>query len=111
MTSLSTKNTFTGAVLTAALFSMLSGCAAPGHVPVPRVASTQPAVPSENAERLERLIAARTAADAAGDYILGPGDVVSVKALDLDDLNQRVRVDGNGDIILPLLNTVPVAGH
>ena len=111
MTLFANKTIVPGAALAAALFCVLSGCAAPGHVPVAPTASLQPAVPSENTDRLDRLIAARNAADSAGDYILGPGDVVTVKAFDLDEVNQRVRVDGNGDITLPLLNTVPVAGH
>jgi polysaccharide export outer membrane protein len=37
--------------------------------------------------------------------------VIAVKAFDLEDVNQRVRVDGNGNIVLPLLDTVPVAGR
>lgn len=99
--------------LATALLCVLSGCAAgPTHIAVP--AGTLPAAmlaPAESAARLERLAAERAKAEATGDYLLGTGDVISVKAYDLDDVNQRVRIDGNGDITLPLLEIVPVAGR
>jgi len=101
------------AALAAALLCVLSGCAAgPAHVALPPgTQATAPALPPENAERLERLAAGRAGADLGGDYVLGNGDVITVKAFDLEDVNQRVRVDGNGNVTLPLLDSVPVAGH
>jgi polysaccharide export outer membrane protein len=65
----------------------------------------------ESVARLADLARARHGEAGERDYVVGPGDVLSVRAFDLNDLNQRVRVDGNGTISLPLLNTVPVAGH
>src|SRR6185369_12004905 len=53
----------------------------------------------------------RRAQQAQGDYVLGEGDLISVKAYDLDDLNQRVRVENDGSVTLPLLNRVSVAGR
>ena len=69
-----------------------------------------PDTPSENLERLTRLSAERRAESRPDDYVLGEGDLLSVHAVGLDELNQRVRVDGNGTVALPLLQTVPVAG-
>ncbi len=99
--------------LTAALLCALTGCAAgPAHLTVsPSTTRPAPAVPAENAERLAQLEALRAQGDATGDYVLGTGDVIAVKAFDLEDVNQRVRIDGNGDITLPLLDTVSVAGQ
>jgi polysaccharide export outer membrane protein len=81
------------------------------HAAAPTVAA--PADSEASARNLERLAALhRERQGDAGDadYRVGPGDVLSVKAYELDELNQRVRVDGDGNIVLPLLNTVPVAG-
>src|SRR5206468_8204409 len=97
------------ATLAATLLCALTGCASHVALP-PGSAGNTPTVPAGNAERLRRLAESRASQAAAGDYVLGPSDVVSVKAFDLEDVNQKVRVDGNGDITLPLLNSVPVAG-
>lgn len=70
-----------------------------------------PATPAETLERLARLHAERRATATSGDYVLGPGDVFSVRAFSLDQLNQRVRVQGDGTVTLPLLNTVPVTAR
>jgi len=76
-----------------------------GQAPKPQVSR------SENLERLIRVYNQRTAAAGDGDYVLGPGDVLEIRAFDLEEMNQqRVRVDGDGTITLPLLNAVPVAG-
>src|SRR5881628_1590540 len=69
-----------------------------GQAPKPQVSR------SENLERLIRVYNQRTAAAGDGDYVLGPGDVLEIRAFDLEEMNQqRVRVDGDGTITLPLL--------
>jgi polysaccharide export outer membrane protein len=67
--------------------------------------------PAESVERITRLKTERQNLGADRAYVLGEGDVVSVHAFDFEQLNQRARVDGSGNIALPLLGTVPVAGH
>jgi len=62
-------------------------------------------------ERLARLRAERGTGRTDGDYILGRGDLLSIRAFDFDQLNQRVRVESDGTIRLPLLNTVDVGGR
>lgn len=66
---------------------------------------------SESVTRIAKLRAERQTLGADRAYVLGEGDVVSVHAFDFEQLNQRARVDGSGNIALPLLGTVPVAGH
>jgi polysaccharide export outer membrane protein len=66
---------------------------------------------AESTARIAKLKSDRQSLGTDRAYVLGEGDVVSVHAFDFDQLNQRARVDGSGNIALPLLGTVPVAGH
>jgi polysaccharide export outer membrane protein len=98
--------------LAAALLAGALGCAVGRAASrAGRGAPAAPATSSQNLEQLARLHAERQAEERAGDYLIGPGDLLAVRAYDLEELNQRVRVDGNGSISLPLLETVPVAGR
>jgi polysaccharide export outer membrane protein len=47
---------------------------------------------------------------AAGDYRVGPGDVLDVTVLGNNDLSRTATVQPSGTITLPLLNDVPVGG-
>lgn len=101
-----------------AVSTALLGCAHRAPVVPPTVAPTAGGLaitaaplPAENQARLARLSQQRRAQQAQGDYVLGEGDLISVKAYDLDDLNQRVRVENDGSVTLPLLNRVAVAGR
>ena len=102
--------------LTAAALAGALGCAGgPTLLNVrfgaaPMVASEPTPAPAV-AARLERLRADRGPGRTDGDYILGRGDLLAVRAFDFDQLNQRVRVESDGTIRLPLLNTVPVGGR
>ena len=53
---------------------------------------------------------AGTAAPAggAGDYLLGPGDLIEVTVFETKDLNAEVRVSSRGTIRLPMLGSVYV---
>lgn len=42
------------------------------------------------------------------DYLVGPGDVLSITVYDNDDLKTKVRVSSNGTIVMPLLGQVNV---
>ncbi len=54
--------------------------------------------------------AAEDAAPASG-YVLGPGDQVSVRALDVDEISgQPLRIEGNGSLRLPLAGRIGAAG-
>jgi len=52
-----------------------------------------------------------TAAPAAPNYVLGPEDVLSIKALDADEVTGGpIRVDPSGAVSLPLVGRVMAAG-
>lgn len=42
------------------------------------------------------------------DYILGPGDLVSVKVFETSDLNTETRISSRGDITMPLLGDIHI---
>ncbi len=44
----------------------------------------------------------------ASEYLVGPGDVISIIVYDNDDLKTKVRVSSNGTIVVPLLGAVNV---
>ncbi|HWE71833.1 MAG TPA: polysaccharide biosynthesis/export family protein [Stellaceae bacterium] len=45
------------------------------------------------------------------DYIIGPDDVISVDVFQIPDLSRTVQVDSEGNILLPLLGSVPAGGR
>jgi polysaccharide export outer membrane protein len=45
------------------------------------------------------------------DYIIGPDDVIGVTVFQVPDLSSTVQVDSEGNVILPLLGSVPAGGH
>ena len=45
-----------------------------------------------------------------GDYILAPKDQVLVQVFGQEDLTRTVRIDQDGNIVLPMIGAVPVAG-
>ena len=69
-----------------------------------------PASAKENLERLARLHAERSAEAGQSEYVLGAGDVLAIRAFEVDELDRRVRIDDDGTVTLPLLGTVPAAG-
>jgi polysaccharide export outer membrane protein len=42
------------------------------------------------------------------EYLVGPGDVISITVYDNDDLTTRVMVNDNGQIVMPLLGQIKV---
>ena len=47
---------------------------------------------------------------ASEDYRLGPEDVIEIRVFELDQLNRKVRISGDGRIELPLVGTMRVSG-
>jgi len=45
-----------------------------------------------------------------GGYVVGEGDVLKITVYDHPDLETKVRVNGDGQILMPLLGHVDVAG-
>jgi len=85
------------------------GGARPAGRPAPAGGTAAP--PAADRERLVRLAAERRSEGSTDDYVVGPGDLLAIGAYDVAELSQKVRVDGQGAITLPLLETVPVAGR
>ncbi|HDO29598.1 MAG TPA: hypothetical protein ENG79_00875, partial [Desulfobacteraceae bacterium] len=46
--------------------------------------------------------------DYISDYILGPGDLISVKVFETSDLNTETRINSRGDITMPLLGNIHI---
>jgi polysaccharide export outer membrane protein len=99
----------------------VSSCAARIHEPsgqpegAPPLTELQfgnaPTTTADNLQRLADLHAERSAQKDDREYVLGPGDVLAIRAFDFEDLNQHVRVDDDGTITVPLLETIAVAGR
>jgi polysaccharide export outer membrane protein len=47
----------------------------------------------------------------AASYRIGPDDLLDISVFDVPDLSRTVRVSASGEISLPLLGSVPVAGQ
>ncbi len=54
--------------------------------------------------------ASDTSAIDLADYKLGPGDVLQIQVLNAEPFNRKLRVDSVGNISLPLLGNIRVAG-
>jgi polysaccharide export outer membrane protein len=84
-----------------AFLALVASSAAPGWAaPQAPVAGPQPAT-----------TAAPTRPATTPDYLLGPDDVIAIKALNADEIRgDAVRIDPKGEISLPLLGRLPAAG-
>jgi polysaccharide export outer membrane protein len=60
----------------------------------------------------QRLLAqaSRTALASYTDYQVGPEDLLDIQIFGQDNLNREVRVNGQGEVTLPLVGAVKVAG-
>ncbi len=77
--------------------------------PLPAAISPSGVTFSSDAERLSRLIAERATATPEKTYEIGPGDLIEVTVFGLPEMNRKVRVDTEGLIQLPLIDSVQVA--
>ena len=98
--------------LLAVLAAALAGCAsqappAPGSSEGSPAAAQLPAAQSDAA--LDKLWQQR--ATEQKDLTIGPGDMLEISVPNVRELKDRtVRVDGKGDIVLPLVGSLQVAG-
>ncbi|MHB8381196.1 MAG: polysaccharide biosynthesis/export family protein [Candidatus Binataceae bacterium] len=66
---------------------------------------------SEEEARLDALWKQRAQDDSAGDFTVGPGDVLQISVPAVDELKDRsVRVSGDNTISLPLAGVIDVKG-
>ncbi|HVA77983.1 MAG TPA: polysaccharide biosynthesis/export family protein [Candidatus Binataceae bacterium] len=69
------------------------------------------AVSSDDMTRLDALWQQRTQDKSAGDFTVGPGDVLEISVPAIDELKDRsVRVSGDNTIALPLVGVINVKG-
>lgn len=81
-------------------------------LPAPALTSNV-AAPAASAAISSRAIAdmnALSRQQGRPDYRIGPSDLLDIKVFQADELSRQVRVDQRGDITLPLMGTIRVAG-
>jgi protein involved in polysaccharide export with SLBB domain len=94
------------------LLGILGGCASPSPQLLAMRAIPQMQSPSAGQE-LQNLLMARASQTSVinyKDYNVGPEDLLTVIIYGHDNLNREVRVNGQGEITLPLVGVVKVAG-
>jgi protein involved in polysaccharide export with SLBB domain len=110
---------------------ILNGCAAnsPGQTSIPRPDPTAQAAASPKEFRLDQLWQSREGPGAASDFLIGTGDVIAVSVPGLSDSQASspgaatvatesgeqpgdwtAQVNAMGDVILPVLGRIHVAG-
>lgn len=91
---------------------LAGGCGGSSQQAITAQAMTQRQAPNSSSELQNKLMVQTTQASLAGykDYQIGPEDLLEILFLGLDDLNREVRVNGQGEITVPLVNAVNVAG-
>ncbi len=91
----------------------LGGC---GLAPVAKQQApwTPPAAAEKSPDPTQRQLLFLQASQAAllnhKDYQVGPEDLLDIKVFGQDNLNREVRVNGQGEISLPLVGAIQVAG-
>jgi polysaccharide export outer membrane protein len=101
--------------------ALLHGCSAVDSQPVnqagdrPRSINPQPSglevTQGDDLERLATLWSKRTQDNSAGDYPIGPGDVIEINVPGMEEIKDVfVRVSAEGTIALPFAGTINVTG-
>ncbi len=92
--------------LSTIIISLLTAC---GMTTDPKI--YYPVVEGKDIRSLnQQILAAAQVNTAAGDYLLGPGDLLDIKVFESEELSTTVRVSSRGFVTLPLLNQVSVEG-
>lgn len=105
-----------GAVVSLSILFLAGGCAQ--SVREAEVASFQrDRAQQERIDTLNAQLALQTGDEAnetappESSYTLGAGDLIELTILGVPELGREARVDGNGNIALPLVGEVPVGGR
>jgi polysaccharide biosynthesis/export protein len=90
----------------------LGGCGGPAIQPQPAQLAAQLQTREQKNPLQEQLMAQASRAALAGyrDYAVGPEDLLAVAFLNAEDMNREVRVNGQGEISLPLVGSIKVSG-
>lgn len=90
----------------------LAGCGGPAMQPQPAQLAAQLQAAERKNPMQEQLMVqvSRAALTGYQDYAVGPEDLLDVTFMQADDLDREVRVNGQGEISLPLVGSVKVSG-
>ena len=90
----------------------LAGCGGPAMSPQSAQLAAQVQAAARQNPMQEQLMAQVSRATLTGyqDYAVGPEDLLDVAFMNADDLDREVRVNGQGEISLPLVGSVKVSG-
>lgn len=92
---------------------LLSACGgSPGKQMIAAQTLAQVKAPDPNVELQQQLMSQTSKASLVSykDYQVGPEDVLTIDIYGQDKMNRTVRVNGQGEITLPLVDVVKVAG-
>ena len=91
---------------------LLAGCGGPSQQVLTAQALSQMQAPNPNKELQHQLMLQATQASLASyrDYQVGPEDQLAIAIFGQDKLNRELRVNGQGEITMPLVGVVKVAG-
>ena len=95
--------------LLAPTLALAAALAAQAPAPRPSPTPALPATPSSGPST-PQADATPPAGDSAGQYRVGPGDILEVAVIGHPDLSRTPPVQPNGVVNLPLLGEVPVSG-
>jgi polysaccharide export outer membrane protein len=100
-------------LLPAAFSFYLLGCGGPARSVSPDQLAAVRQIQSVKGDPNMQLMAQvnRAPLDGYRDYKVGPEDLLEVAFFGQDDLNREVRVNGNGEISLPLVGGISVSGR
>ena len=73
-------------------------------------ASADVAVAGSNSAAVQPQLGAASASASTSDYRIMSGDVLQITVFQVQDFNREAPVDAGGNIVLPLIGGVPVAG-
>jgi polysaccharide export outer membrane protein len=91
---------------------LLWGCSGPSQQVLMAQALSQRQAPNPNQDLQNRLMVQATQASLISykDYKVGPEDQLLIEIYGHDKLNRELRVNGQGEITMPLVGVVKVAG-
>jgi polysaccharide export outer membrane protein len=91
---------------------LLSGCSGSSQQVLMAQALSQRQAPNSNQDLQNRLMVQATQASLISykDYQVGPEDQLLIEIYGQDKLNRETRVNGQGEITMPLVGVVKVAG-
>jgi polysaccharide export outer membrane protein len=101
----------TGVLFTAESCAQEAGSSAPTQnnlASLPTPESTQ--AYNERLDKLRKQFAEENRQPQPGDYRIGPQDLLDINTFEAPELNRTVRVSENGEVSMPLLGGIQVAG-